>query len=98
MGKGPGMVKITHRLPMSHTILDRFLHAYIMINALDECTEHEKTLNWLNTVISDTYRKEANLYMNRRTEEAMSTRSFNCLIIFFVLLLRDYGDSRAGML
>ena len=44
-------------------ILDRFSHAYIMIDALDECTEREKTLNWLNTVISDTNRKAANLHI-----------------------------------
>ena len=44
-------------------ILDRFSQAYIMIDALDECTEREKTLNWLNKLISDTNRKPANLHI-----------------------------------
>ena len=34
-----------------------------MIDALDECTEREKTLNWLNELISDVNRKEANLHI-----------------------------------
>ena len=44
-------------------ILDRFSQAYIMIDALDECTEREKTLNWVNKLISDTNRKPANLHI-----------------------------------
>ena len=34
-------------------ILDRFTQVYIMIDALDECTDREKTLNWVNKLISD---------------------------------------------
>ena len=41
-------------------ILDRFLQVYIMIDALDECTEHEKVLNWVNKLILDT---SANLHI-----------------------------------
>ena len=44
-------------------ILDRFSQAYIVIDALDECTECEKTLNWVNKLISDTNRKAANLHI-----------------------------------
>ena len=44
-------------------IFDRFSQAYIMIDALDECTEREKTLNWVNKLISDTSRKPANLHI-----------------------------------
>ena len=44
-------------------ILDRFSQAYIIIDALDECTEREKTLNWLNKLISDTNGKAANLHI-----------------------------------
>jgi len=44
-------------------ILDRFTHAYIMIDALDECTECEKTLNWVNKLISETNSKAANLHI-----------------------------------
>ena len=44
-------------------ILDRFSNAYIMIDALDECTELEKTLNWVNKLISDTDSKVANLHI-----------------------------------
>ena len=44
-------------------ILDRFSHAYIMIDALDECTECEKTLNWVNKLISETNSKAANLHI-----------------------------------
>ena len=44
-------------------ILDKFSHAYIMIDALDECTERGKTLNWVNEFISDTDRKAVNLHI-----------------------------------
>jgi hypothetical protein len=44
-------------------ILDRFSHAYLMIDALDECTDREKTLIWVNKLISDTNRKAANLHI-----------------------------------
>ena len=44
-------------------ILDNFSQAYIIIDALDECTDREKTLNWLNKLISDTSRKAANLHI-----------------------------------
>ena len=41
-------------------ILDRFSHAYIMIDALDECTNREKTINWVKKLISD---RAANLHI-----------------------------------
>jgi hypothetical protein len=44
-------------------ILDNFSHAYIMIDALDECTDREKTLTWVNKLISDTNRTGANLHI-----------------------------------
>jgi hypothetical protein len=44
-------------------ILDNFSQAYIMIDALDECTDREKTLNWVNKLVSDTNRKAANLHI-----------------------------------
>ena len=44
-------------------ILDRFAHAYIMIDALDECTDREKTLDWAQKLISDTKSKAANLHI-----------------------------------
>ena len=44
-------------------ILDRFSQAYIIIDALDECTDREKTLNWANKLISDTNCKPANLHI-----------------------------------
>ena len=44
-------------------ILDGFSKAYIIINALDECTERGKTLNWVYKLISDTNRKSANLHV-----------------------------------
>ena len=34
-----------------------------MIDALDECTDREKTLKWANKLISDTNRKAANLHI-----------------------------------
>ena len=34
-----------------------------MIDALDECTDREKTLNWANKLISDTNHKAANLHI-----------------------------------
>ena len=44
-------------------ILDRFAHAYIVIDALDECTDREKTLNWAQKLITDAKRKAANLHI-----------------------------------
>ncbi|KAF8960072.1 hypothetical protein BDZ97DRAFT_2040728 [Flammula alnicola] len=35
-------------------ILQQFTHAYIIIDALDECTEHEKTLTWIDEITSKT--------------------------------------------
>jgi hypothetical protein len=44
-------------------ILDGFSQVYIIIDALDECTERRKTLNWVDGLISDTSRKAANLHI-----------------------------------
>ena len=44
-------------------ILDRFSRAYIMIDALDESADREKTLNWVNKLISDTNHKAINLHV-----------------------------------
>ena len=44
-------------------IFDRFAHAYIVIDALDECTDREKTLNWAQKLITDAKRKVANLHI-----------------------------------
>ena len=44
-------------------ILDRFLQAYIVIDALDECADREKTLRWANKLISDTKHKLTNLHI-----------------------------------
>ena len=44
-------------------ILDNFSQVFIIIDALDECTDREKTLNWVNKLISDTNRKAANLHI-----------------------------------
>jgi hypothetical protein len=45
-------------------ILDGFSDgAYIMIDALDECRERQKTLNWVNKLISESNRKAAKLHI-----------------------------------
>ena len=44
-------------------VLDGFLHAYIVIDALDECIDREKTLSWVNTLVSDTERAARNLHI-----------------------------------
>ena len=44
-------------------ILDNFSHVYIMIDALDECTNCEKTLNWVYKLILDTNFKAANFHI-----------------------------------
>ena len=44
-------------------ILDNFSQVYIMIDALDECTDREKTLHWVNKLISDTNCKATNLHI-----------------------------------
>jgi hypothetical protein len=42
-------------------ILDGFSHAYIVIDALDECVDREKTLNWVHNLVAD--RKVENLHI-----------------------------------
>ena len=46
-----------------HDILDRFSQAYIVIDALDECTDREKSLNWMNKLILDMNCKGTNLHI-----------------------------------
>src|SRR5882757_1439529 len=42
-------------------IFDGFSRAYIVIDALDECTDRDKTLNWLSKLVADIDRNAANL-------------------------------------
>jgi len=42
-------------------IFDKFSHTYIVIDALDECSEQEKTLNWISKIISG--QKVENLHL-----------------------------------
>ncbi|KAG6912639.1 hypothetical protein DXG01_013184, partial [Tephrocybe rancida] len=44
-------------------ILDGFSHAYLVIDALDECANREETLVWVSRVISDTDRAADNLHI-----------------------------------
>ena len=44
-------------------IVDGFSRAYIVIDALDECTDRKKTLIWVNTILSDTDRPAGNLHI-----------------------------------
>ncbi|KDR72038.1 hypothetical protein GALMADRAFT_74448 [Galerina marginata CBS 339.88] len=44
-------------------ILDGFLHAYIIVDALDECSDREKTLTWVDKLVSDTHRRAENLHI-----------------------------------
>jgi hypothetical protein len=44
-------------------ILDGFSHAYIVIDALDECTDRKVTLNWVNKLVAATDRKAENLHI-----------------------------------
>jgi hypothetical protein len=44
-------------------ILNGFSRAYIIIDALDECTDREKTLHWVKKLVTDTDRKAQNLHV-----------------------------------
>ena len=44
-----------------HDIIDGFPHAYIVIDALDECIDREATLNWIKKLVAD--RKAQNLHI-----------------------------------
>jgi hypothetical protein len=44
-------------------ILDGFSHAYIVIDALDECTDREKGLNWVSQLVTGTDRNAENLHI-----------------------------------
>jgi len=42
-------------------MLDGFSSTFIILDALDECTEREKLLNWIQTVILENLEKDINL-------------------------------------
>ncbi|KAG6904272.1 hypothetical protein DXG01_011272, partial [Tephrocybe rancida] len=60
-------------------ILNGFLHAYIVIDALDECANREETLVWVNEVVSNTDQAADNLHImvtsrpERDIEEVLGT-------------------------
>ena len=48
---------------LQHTLqrmLDGFSSTFIILDALDECTEREKLLNWIHTVILENLEKDIN--------------------------------------
>ena len=42
-------------------MLDGFSSTFIILDALDECTERERLLNWIQTLILDNFEKDINL-------------------------------------
>ncbi|KDR71052.1 hypothetical protein GALMADRAFT_75337 [Galerina marginata CBS 339.88] len=44
-------------------ILNGFSNVYIVIDALDECTDREKTLNWVNKLVADIDWRAENLHI-----------------------------------
>ena len=42
-------------------MLDGFSSTFIVLDALDECTEREKLLNWIETVVLENFEKDINL-------------------------------------
>jgi len=71
-------------------ILDGFLHAQIVIDALDECTDREKTLIWVNTLVSDTSLK-LHIMITSRPEQDIDKvfRMFNSIDVGKVTANRD---------
>ena len=65
-----------------HRILDGFSSTFIILDALDECTEREKTLNWIQTFILE---KDINLGLHlivtSRPEPQIEDKfkSYHCL-------------------
>ena len=49
-------------------ILDAFSHAYIVIDALDECTDREKMLNWVDELILDRTVENLHIVVTSRPE------------------------------
>jgi hypothetical protein len=56
----PSVNQLQHTL---RDILDGFSDVHIIIDALDECTDREKTLIWVNKLVSDTDLKAENLHI-----------------------------------
>jgi hypothetical protein len=44
------------------------LHAYIVIDALDECVDREKTLNWVHTLVTDQKVENLHIVVSSRLE------------------------------
>ncbi|PPQ85939.1 LOW QUALITY PROTEIN: hypothetical protein CVT25_001795, partial [Psilocybe cyanescens] len=44
-------------------ILDQFSHAYIIIDALDECTDRAKTLDWISRLVENSNQSVTNIHI-----------------------------------
>ena len=63
-------------------ILGGFNSAYIILDALDECSEREKVLDWVQTVILHKYKKlRLHLIITSRPEKEINDKfnSYNCV-------------------
>jgi hypothetical protein len=67
-----------------NNILDGFSRAYIVIDALDECTDRKVTLNWINKLV--TGRKAPNLHI------AVTSRPETDIKAVFEVLDPDFID------
>ena len=71
-------------------ILDGFSHAQIVIDALDECTDREKTLIWVKTLVLDTNLK-LHIMITSRPEQDINKvfRMFNSVDVGKATANRD---------
>jgi hypothetical protein len=65
-------------------ILDSFQNAYVVIEALDECTEREKVLDWVKAV-TDLNKPTLHLLITSRDDEDIVTRLRNLDPLHFPL-------------
>ncbi|KAG6906173.1 hypothetical protein DXG01_015448 [Tephrocybe rancida] len=74
-------------------ILNGFSHAYIVIDALDECVDREETLVWVNKVVSDTNQAMDNLHI---MVTSRPERDIEKVFGTFHLCVIDVGEATAN--
>ncbi|KDR72135.1 hypothetical protein GALMADRAFT_74423, partial [Galerina marginata CBS 339.88] len=74
-------------------IVNEFSQAYIIIDALDECTDRGKTLIWVNKLVSDTDPKARNLHVMVTSRPELDIKK---VMMAFDIPSMDVGEETAN--